>query len=444
MNKEKKNFFVSFLFHLFLLTPAILLPGCSSKAPNSGKILLRWSGYGAAGYDQWRAEDSKRFEQLHPGIKVKYEPVHQQYQPKILTQLASGTAPDVFFCAELQTYIEKGALVDISEWVKGDKDYFDTFFPGLLEDHTFNGRVYALHQNVAVGVLYYNKDLFDKERLAYPDETWTWSDLLRTAQRLTKRDQKGKVIQYGIVTPLEYQQMMLYIFQNGGRLWSEDGNRCVVNSPQAKEALTFWSDLIFKYQVAPSKYAMTTAAGAEYSGYSEIFFMGKAAMYLGGSYEVVSLHKHRMNWGVTLMPVSKKGVKRLSPRIYNSFGVWTGSKHPKEAYELMKFMTTPEVVKRLVATGDSLPLHTKGADMDLFLSDPIRPEPARKVMLTALKSSKSLYRLLVNLKVSYITQEKVLKEEFENLVFGKSSVPDVLRKIEARLNELLKKKEREA
>ncbi len=428
---------------LLLLT---LMVGCSSRKETKEGISLRWSAYGAAGYDEVRMGISKRFEELHPGIKVKYEPVHQEYQPKILSQLASGTAPDVFVVAwNLGTLVSKGTLYDITDWVNEDKDYFQgVSYPQLLEDHTWDGRIYGLPQNITVSVLFYNKDLFDREGLTYPDENWTWQDVLESAKKLTKRNEQGRALQYGVVTPLHYKQLLLYIFQNGGKILNEDRSRCIINSAESREALEFWRNLCIKERVAPTQSDIQNIGGVAGGnlGSADIFFMGRGAMYFEGSYEVSNfkvLKRDRFNWDATLGPISKKGQDRLSLRYYNSLGVWSKSKHPREAYELLKFLTIHETTKAYVELGDSLPLHRQGVDMDLYLQDPLRPPQARKAMLESLGFSKSLYWMMVNpkAKVSYLEQEEILSLYFEKFIIGQLSVEEMLQAIENKLNSLV-------
>ena len=89
-----------------------------------------------------------------------------------MTQIAGGVAPDIFFVNDLQTFVEKGTLVDLTSWIKEDKEYFENFWPpSLMDSLKWNDRFYTLPGNNGVtGLLFYNKDMFDKEKLPYPDE----------------------------------------------------------------------------------------------------------------------------------------------------------------------------------------------------------------------------------------------------------------------------------
>ena len=97
----------------------IFAGGCSrqrQEVTEGKKILLCWSGYCYPVYDKFRAEESKKFEKENPNVIVRYEPIPLQYDSKILTRLASNTAPDMFFARDLSTYISKETLVDLTEW----------------------------------------------------------------------------------------------------------------------------------------------------------------------------------------------------------------------------------------------------------------------------------------------------------------------------------------
>jgi len=411
-----------------------LFTGCSTEPgrENKDKVLLRWAGYSYPGYDKFRSEESKKFEKENPNVIVKYEPVTGVYDSKLLTQIAGNTAPDMFFSADLSTYIAKNALVDLTQWYEEDKEYFKYIYPALIEAHLWNGKLYALPGNCGVDILYYNKKLFDEKGLDYPDETWIWQDFLEAAKKLTIRDERDRVIQYGCIISTNW---LSFILQNGGNLWNEDKTKCIINSPEAKEALEFRKDFYAKYKVSPTPLQTID------QGTREAFIAGRAAMYWGDSWEVATFKiKGRgvaLDWDATLIPKAE-GKERFISLAYLSQGIWAGSKHPKLAYELAKFMTKPERIKFLVEVGDSLPISSQGEAMDYYLKDPNRPEQSKKAMLKALSLSKSYYRTIVNPYIPYMEQNQIINENLENFSIGDASAEEVLQLIENKLNNVLK------
>ncbi len=415
-----------------------LLAGCSTEQGGKGKIILRWSGYSYPVYNKFRSEQSKFFEKSHPHVIVKYQPVTGQYNSKLLTQLASNTAPDVFFAADLSTYISKNALVDLTKWYQEDTAYFQDINPALIKAQMWNGRLYALPGNSNVDILYYNKKLFDEKGLKYPDATWTWQDFLAAAKKLTIRNDKGRVIQYGAITSTNWPSLIL---ENGGKIWNKDKTKCIIDSPEARVALEFWKDFYAKYKVSP------TPLERRDQGTREMFIAGRAAMYWGSSWEVATFkiidkiqgRKGGLDWDATLIP-RPKGKKRFIGLVYTSLGVWSGSKHPKLAYELAKFMTQPARIKFLVEVGDSLPIRSRGEAMDYYLKDPNRPEKARESMLKALSLAKSYYRTIVNPNIPYLEQSQIITETLQKFTIGNTPAGKVLQLIENKLNNLLQEK----
>ncbi|MCD6218757.1 sugar ABC transporter substrate-binding protein [Candidatus Calescamantes bacterium] len=426
---EKRNIW----FLAFIIPVAFFLSSCARNRGEE-KILLRWSADAYPVYDKFRAEESKKFEKLHPEVTVRYEPIPGGVGSRILTQIAGRTAPDMFVAGDLNTYISKGALIDLTDWYEEDKEYFKEIYPSLIESMMWEGRLYALPGNCNVDILYYNRDIFDEKGISYPDEDWTWENLLEAAKKLTKKDKRGNIIQFGCVFGPKW---LSFILQNGGKIWNENRTKCIINSPEAKEALVFWKDLYTKYKVAPTPLQMRE------QGCGELFIMGRAAMYLGNSWEVATFKiksRKELNWDATLIPRAK-GKKRFIPLAYLTYGIWEGSKHPKLAYELAKFMITPERIKFLVKVGDSLPIRPKGEAMDYYLSDSTRPEKAKKAMLKSLSLSKSFYRTVYNPYIPSKEQEEIIYSTLEKFtVTGELSAEEALENIEDSLNRLLEEK----
>ena len=100
----------------------IFLSGCAKKEiADSGKAELVFAMNGAeTNYVKIITEQYKKFEKLHPDIKIKFEPVSGQvYTQKLLTRIASGSAPDVFFldAPQLPEFISKGTLLPFDELI---------------------------------------------------------------------------------------------------------------------------------------------------------------------------------------------------------------------------------------------------------------------------------------------------------------------------------------
>src|SRR5690606_24895134 len=127
-----------------------------------------------------------KFTTAHPHITVKTQSApYGQFFQKLDTQIAAGEAPDVWLSdgVYVMKYAERGAIKDLTSWIDSDLNKDDYY--GLDFNKDAQGKYWGVPQGIQVGVLYYNKDLFDKANVAYPTPDWTWEDLKATAAKLT-------------------------------------------------------------------------------------------------------------------------------------------------------------------------------------------------------------------------------------------------------------------
>ncbi len=100
--------------------------------------------------------------------------------------------------------------------------------------------MYAFPYAWVTTVLYYNKDMFDKAQLAYPNDKWTWDDFLSAAKKLTlDTNGDGKTDQWGFWFFGRYAHIEPWLYQNDGDILNKDKTQFAVNE-NGKEALKFF------------------------------------------------------------------------------------------------------------------------------------------------------------------------------------------------------------
>ena len=93
------------------------------------------------------------------------------------------------------------------------------------------GRHFMLPACINVLVIYCNVDRFEAEGVPLPRPDWTWADFLETASALTCPEEN----RYGFY-PWGMDIVMLFqsaIWQNRGRVWTEDGRTSLINQAPA-------------------------------------------------------------------------------------------------------------------------------------------------------------------------------------------------------------------
>jgi len=309
-------------------------------------------------WDEYQVEGVQKqieaFEASHPNIKVQLEVVPwDNYWIKLQTMLAGRNCWDVFWMDTgffLKDYAERGVLLEITDLIKKEKIDLSKYPPNVLKIHEYKGKYYSLPRDYDTIALFYNKDMFDKAGLKYPDETWTWTDLILAAEKLTIKDANGRTIQWGIAGEGgALSGLQAYVFPlmlaNGADLIDEKNNKISLNTPEAKAAVRLLVDLTRK-GFAPEPQEME----------SDPFVAGKAAMLFNGSWmlnyydEVIKSFR----WGVAPLPIWGKRAT-----VSDSLGnvIWTGTKHKKEAWKFVKFLAGKEASKILGEAGSVIPAY---------------------------------------------------------------------------------------
>jgi multiple sugar transport system substrate-binding protein len=341
--------------------------GCSRKSHEQpGEVNLRFMVWGSATERKVWLEMIDSFKKEYPKVSVTMEQVSDwnSYWSKLLTLLAGGNAPDVFwmFPPLITKFVEKDTLLSFDGYFENDKEIdLKDFYPVALDSVKCNNRIWTLPMNVDTIVLYYNKALFDKAGVSYPKQNWTWEDFVKTAKALTKDlNNDTKIDQYGYYMegPMECAN---WVYLNGGRFFSENGE-CTIDSPKCVEAIQFCMDLNFKHNITPSfGNSMSKEMGSE-----QMFMTGRIAMYPSG-YWMVSRFKNikTFKWDVASYPRKSDGywtVVNSGPAIYKN------TKHPKEAYEFAKYVTGKEGQKKYSELGISVPSRKSVATSESFMN----------------------------------------------------------------------------
>jgi len=294
--------------------------------PPAGKTRLVW----VSDDNPARRGQIALFNKLHPEYELRLDPLDPNAgMEKVILQCLAGVGPDLFDAwgpSQLDSYVRSGIAWDVTDQLaKRGIDQAREVWPAALTATTRDGRVYAFPTNIAADAIWINKDLFDEAGEPYPKGPWTWEAFLRVAQRLTLRDERGRIKQFGFLCDWSYWPQ--FVMQWGGRIYSPDGTRCVVDSPEAVAAVQFMHDLMYKHHVMPTPVDEATMAtqGGWGSGSISYFGTGRGAMAMGGRWWLCTLRDYgHLNLGAAESPYAKQRcslayaratlVNRYSPR----------------------------------------------------------------------------------------------------------------------------------
>ena len=120
------------------------------------------------------------------------------------------------------------------------------FYPILVEQVKYNGKLYGVPQFVNLDLIYLNLDVF-KEVGVDPAsvDPGNWDQLQQLGEKLHK-EENGKVVRTGFDTKMQDSRLWLWSWANGTTLISTDGKKANFTYSKVVEALTWAKETVDK------------------------------------------------------------------------------------------------------------------------------------------------------------------------------------------------------
>lgn len=388
------------------------------------------------------------FEKEHPNIKVKVEKApYEQFDSKLQTLIAGGKSPDVtshYGYGGFAEYYNKDMLLDLTDIIKEDgfkaADY--NIPEDLMKIYTVKDRTYGVPVNMYVTLMLFNKDMFDAANLPYPpsdyeDKSWTFDKMVEDARKMTVvSDDIGKT-QYGVdFTWAERDMRPLYF---GAEPYSEDTwtnggvpSATHFDSPEVMAAYNKLFGLILKEKVAPTTEWSKSVAGQN----GDPFVAGKIGMSVNGSWSLAGANDFPFNIGIAAVPWG--GNEKVRSTLFvDPLLILKGSKHPKEAFEWIKYLVTTDVqTKSIELSGGNPPVNTEAAETYYKHFEGIDPEDVKKVYEGGVKYGFESYNHLIT---NYSQINDMFINEMQPIESGHETVEEVMPRIQKKIEEIIKR-----
>lgn len=255
----------------------------------------------------------------------------------LILSLSAGKPPDVAFAVDGGIPVElalRGAAVDLSK-LPNYKEVAARFRPGALIPFQYKGGDYAIPETQDFTMLFYRKDILDAKKLKVPD---TWDDVKAMIPRL---QETGMDFYYYAVLSGHAPGLTPLLFQRGGDYYDEQGLKSGLDTPEALDAFTEWTEFYSNFKIA------------KIADFFNRMRTGDMPIGVGGYWQYVLLSTAAPEltgwWGIAPMP----GVRRPDGTIDRSTGggsstamIFQASKKQKEAWELIKWWTSAEIQER--------------------------------------------------------------------------------------------------
>ncbi|MEM3851486.1 MAG: extracellular solute-binding protein [Methanomassiliicoccales archaeon] len=257
-----------------------------------GKLTIVFSGWVSSGaeytFDQQMV---KAFNALHPNDTVVFSPITGNYYGVLSTKFDTNTAPAVMYMENdaLPAYAKGGYLLNLSTYLESNSSYdVQGFIPQILNTFTYKGGIYAVPKDWSPLFIYFNKAIFNKEKVPYPTNlsVWNWTTMTTLLEQLKQNESmlpgSGSGY-YPMVVGPQFARILAFMHEAGGQWINQQGNGAATNSAGLLAGIKFWYGL---YHSGLAGLNSNMSAG--WNGGD--FATGKVAMVVSGgwTYPVVN------------------------------------------------------------------------------------------------------------------------------------------------------------
>jgi len=322
----------------------------SSDSGSSGPVTITW----------WDTSDAtneagtfkalvKDFEKANPEIKVKYVSVpFGDAQTKFQTAAGSKGAPDVLRADVGWTpgFAKAGYLAPLDGTAAAAES--EMFEQNLIDQATYEDKLYGIPQVTDTLGLMYNKELFAEAGIDTAPATW---DELKAAMA----DVKEKTGVDGFAFNPQGYYAMPFLFGEKADMVDVEAQQITLNSPDAVKGI----DTLKGVLKAPGARKLDTTSNA-YANIMDAFSSGKVAAIIQGPWENAnvfkgSAFKDKANLGIA--PVPGSGSAQGAPLGGHNLVAYAGADaaHQKASQKFIAFMTSKAAQEKVATTNGTLP-----------------------------------------------------------------------------------------
>lgn len=283
---------------VLVLVLLLAMTGCGAS---DGKTHLTFQIWDVAQRDGMQAI-CDAYTRQNPDVVIEVQVTSwSEYWTKLEAAAESNTMPDIFWMHTNQIlyYSDFGMLADLTDLYDDvDANYYTEHYSEISLNNAMgsDGRIYGVPKDKDNVCLVYNKEMFDAAGLSYPDETWTWDDLVSASEKIYETTGK-----YGFMAYADEQLgYWNFVYQAGGYILNEDKTAAGFTDPATVKAMKFYIGLQ-DYDWCPTQtYFAETSPGTA-------FFSEVGAMFLEGNWNLLSEMNNYPDmvgkWDIAVLPM---------------------------------------------------------------------------------------------------------------------------------------------
>lgn len=357
------------------------------------------------------------FEEEYPEYTVE-QLTPAGYWDKLIVMITSGAELDVFQQSfeNVAQYGYKGLFAELTPYVEKDDVDLSLYPPAIIEALKYKGRLYLMPKDWTTMPIAYNKSMFDEAGISYPHAGWTKEDLVSYARKMTRPDENiwGLGLRSGWDT-FGYAPIVL---SYGGSIFSSDGTRCALDTPEVVNAIEFITSCWETYGISPSP----TSGASTWN----LFPNNQVGMLASVGHWPVKDWSQRVDMGVTSWPIMVPGKEPKDSLYCTGFGIAPQSKNKDAAWKLVKFLSGEKGQQIIASEGIALPSMPHLVDLI----------PSREISSQYIDTVQRAQSILTNV-VEYFNCHRIFVEELTPVIRGEVPPAVGIEKATKRANALL-------
>ena len=339
------------------------------------EVTFLWPHY-SAGKTRWLEWILETYNAKETGVTVNTLDVAGSFggnpRSKLLATVAGGAAPDLgWFGVGLHPFA--GILYDANELLKGMKYDMSQLNPTLLNGLTWQGKLIAAPIGINTTAWFYNKDLFDKAGVPYPQDSDTFDDRLAAAQKVSNSLSTADEKIWGVATVHYVAYWIAGMYQG---FMDDTGTQVLVDGPLGLQAVEWWRDNWDKYEVGPRPEDYNRQDDAQFFN---SFANGKVAMSVYGTWGLEPLRRHEagVNFDIVEQPTAVADGEEGKGAFFGIEEIFTVATTKKldAAAEFLSFLVGPEHLSWTGGQGNIIPSISSLAE-EVFVPSADSPDPA--------------------------------------------------------------------
>lgn len=348
--------------------------GASAGDPNAPQTINWWHIANTPPMLPVWQQLADAYHQQHPNVTINVTPIENEaFKAKMTTETQSGHAPDLFHTwggGVLKQQLDAGLVKEITGDVAGT---VGGIVPTAMEAYQFDGKTYALPNDIGMVGFWYNKALFGRAGIAAPPPTW--SEFLDAVRKL-----KGAgITPIAIAGQAKWPEMYYWTYL-AMRVAGTDGLKKAAQDKKfdTAEIIRAGQHLKELVDLQPFQNGFLAAPYDQPSGQAATMGNGAAAMELMGQW-APSVQKEQSGKGIGAdldffpFPAVDGGKGKQTDIMGGGGGFAVGKSAPPATVDFLTFLLTPDNIRKGIATGAILPV-VKGTE------DAVTDANAKKVV----------------------------------------------------------------